>query len=205
MTTRSESEDRRVSRTKARLRGAIAALVHEKPYDAIAVKQILARADVGRSAFYAHFRDKDALLLSAIEEQVRRGGPVAPPSGSDEADWVLRFARPLYDGIARARYAGGARAEGRRHDTLHVRVRQALARTVAEDLRRVVPGGVAPGARVPLELLARFVADGFLLVLEWWIASPDVPSAADAEAAFQALVRPAVRAAIAGAPPTPGR
>ncbi len=38
----SRGEDRRVRRTKGQLRGAIASLIHEKAYDAIAVKEILA-------------------------------------------------------------------------------------------------------------------------------------------------------------------
>ena len=74
---RERDEDRRVRRTKGLLRGALASLVHEKPYDAIAVKEILARADVGRSAFYAHFGDKDALLDSAIRETLRAGATPA--------------------------------------------------------------------------------------------------------------------------------
>ena len=40
-----DGEDRRVQRTKGRLRGAIASLIHEKAYGAIAVKEILARAE----------------------------------------------------------------------------------------------------------------------------------------------------------------
>ena len=51
--------DRRVRRTRGRLRAALGSLLHERPYEDIAVKQILARADVGRSTFYAHFDDKD--------------------------------------------------------------------------------------------------------------------------------------------------
>jgi len=36
-------------------------LAHEKPYDSIAVKEILDRANVGRSTFYTHFQDKHEL------------------------------------------------------------------------------------------------------------------------------------------------
>ena len=38
--------DRRVRKTHALLHDALASLVHEKPYDEIVVKEILARADV---------------------------------------------------------------------------------------------------------------------------------------------------------------
>jgi AcrR family transcriptional regulator len=92
-------EDRRVRRTKRLLRGALASLVHEKPYDAIAVKEILARADVGRSAFYAHFGDKDALLDSAIRETLRASASCAP--GAAPVDAVLGFSGPLLEHVER--------------------------------------------------------------------------------------------------------
>ena len=59
---RVRSTDRRVQKTQDLLHGALASLIHEKSYDAIVVKEILARANVGRSTFYTHFRDKDELL-----------------------------------------------------------------------------------------------------------------------------------------------
>jgi AcrR family transcriptional regulator len=45
--------DRRVARTQKRLREALHSLIHERDYDSIAVKEILDRADVGRSAFWS--------------------------------------------------------------------------------------------------------------------------------------------------------
>src|SRR5687768_16310564 len=66
-----ETADRRVKRTRASLRDALIGLAAEKPYGAIAVKEILDRANVGQSTFYTHFRDKDELLLSGIHEILR--------------------------------------------------------------------------------------------------------------------------------------
>ncbi|MBO0803611.1 MAG: TetR/AcrR family transcriptional regulator [Nocardiopsaceae bacterium] len=55
--------DRRVRRTRALLHQALIELILEKGYGRITVQDILDRADVGRSTFYSHYRDKDALLL----------------------------------------------------------------------------------------------------------------------------------------------
>jgi len=55
--------DRRIQKTKNLLHQALGSLIREKPYDAIVVKEILDRANVGRSTFYTHFRDKDELLV----------------------------------------------------------------------------------------------------------------------------------------------
>ena len=57
--------DRRIQKTKNLLHQALGSLIREKPYDAIVVKEILDRANVGRSTFYTHFRDKDELLVKA--------------------------------------------------------------------------------------------------------------------------------------------
>ena len=65
--------DRRIERTKRLLHGALGSLIHQKSYDDIVVKEILARANVGRSTFYTHFRDKDELLESSAARSTSRG------------------------------------------------------------------------------------------------------------------------------------
>jgi AcrR family transcriptional regulator len=59
--------DRRVQKTRKFLQEALIELVEEKGYDSITVREILDRADVGRSTFYAHFQDKDDLLNSILD------------------------------------------------------------------------------------------------------------------------------------------
>ncbi len=63
-----ERADRRPQRTRRALRDALIALVLEKGYDAVTIREIVERADVGRATFYTHFTDKEALLLSVFEE-----------------------------------------------------------------------------------------------------------------------------------------
>ncbi|NTW70521.1 MAG: TetR/AcrR family transcriptional regulator [Chlorobiaceae bacterium] len=62
-----KKEDRRISRTRRLMHEALMALIVEKGYEEVTVQDILDRADVGRSTFYAHYRDKDELLLSSFE------------------------------------------------------------------------------------------------------------------------------------------
>ncbi|MGH9856414.1 MAG: TetR/AcrR family transcriptional regulator, partial [Acidobacteriota bacterium] len=59
--------DRRVQRTRELLRDALTSAVLEKGYEATTVQDILDRANLGRSTFYAHYRDKDELLVSGFE------------------------------------------------------------------------------------------------------------------------------------------
>ena len=60
--------DRRVRRTRELLRSALLSLILEKGYERVTVRDIIDRADVGRSTFYAHFRDKDDLFLAGFDE-----------------------------------------------------------------------------------------------------------------------------------------
>lgn len=57
-------QDRRVRKTKQNLFDALTSLMAEKRYPMITIQEIIDRADVGRSTFYAHFETKDDLLFS---------------------------------------------------------------------------------------------------------------------------------------------
>jgi len=60
--------DQRVRRTRDRLGDALMELLVEKPFEAITVQHVLERAGVSRSTFYAHYRDKNDLFLSDVDE-----------------------------------------------------------------------------------------------------------------------------------------
>jgi len=59
--------DRRVQKTRKLLQDALIELVAEKGYETITIQELLERANVGRSTFYAHFQDKDQLLYSILD------------------------------------------------------------------------------------------------------------------------------------------
>ncbi len=58
-----KTPDRRVRRTRENLFSALSELMQEKRYNKITIQDIIDRADVGRSTFYAHFETKDDLLF----------------------------------------------------------------------------------------------------------------------------------------------
>src|SRR5216117_2597510 len=66
--TKAKKLDRRVQRTRQLLQDALLAMVIEKGYDATTVQDIIDRANVGRTTFYAHFPDKQTLLTSRLED-----------------------------------------------------------------------------------------------------------------------------------------
>lgn len=60
--------DRRKLRTRKQLREALFELILEKGYDEVKIEDITDRADLGRTTFYLHFKDKEQLLLQSIDE-----------------------------------------------------------------------------------------------------------------------------------------
>src|SRR5512146_975070 len=64
------STDRRVQRTRQALREALLSLMKEKNYNAITVEEITAHANLGRTTFYLHYQDKEALLLEKFADLI---------------------------------------------------------------------------------------------------------------------------------------
>jgi AcrR family transcriptional regulator len=56
---RPANTDLRIRRTRERLGAALIALLEEKAIHDVTVREVLARAKVGRSTFYLHYQDKD--------------------------------------------------------------------------------------------------------------------------------------------------
>ena len=158
-------------------------LIHDKSYDAIAVRDILDRADVGRSTFYAHFRDKDDLLASGIYEALQSIQSTAA-AAADPFAW---FSLPIFEHIHRHRLEGkAAPAEGR--SVIHARLQHTIEELIAADLaRRVTRRQVSP---IPAQLAVKHVASTFILVLNWWLGVGGARSPREADALFRALVNP---------------
>jgi AcrR family transcriptional regulator len=153
--------DRRVQRTKASLHDALIGLAREKPYPSIAVKEILDRANVGRSTFYTHFRDKDDLLESGIHE-ILRSIQFQPRSGST-LERVVAFSLPLLTHIEEHRRAGGPKMKGEDRVVMHAHMQEVLTSLIADELAMTLPG--KSEIEMPTRLVAQHVASTFVLVL----------------------------------------
>jgi AcrR family transcriptional regulator len=185
-----ETQDRRVQRTKSSLHEALIGLAREKPYPSIAVKEILDRANVGKSTFYTHFRDKDELLesgihemLQSIQDRSRYGSPL---------EQVVAFGLPILQHIDEHRRVSGQRMRREGRLAMHEHLGDVLTNLVADDLTRLMRSRRTT-LRVPIELVARHVASAFVLVLNWWIESNDRLTPGEVDAHFRSLVLPALR------------
>lgn len=193
--TRLPVDDRRVQRTKRSLRRAITSLVHDKPLNAIAVKEILARAGVGRSAFYAHFHDKADLAASAIRETLYECEQRSPETNGPED--ILRFSRPLLEHIMTTLSCRSAVGRQEAHVALHAVVGDVLASHITRRIsilgqRRKRRSQCTP-LSVSYELLGAHVAASFIRVVEWSVQQNGAASTAQADAVFALLTLPSLQ------------
>ena len=65
------ASDARIVRTKAALHQALLALLEEKPFDAITVRDLSARAGIGYATFFRHYPSKAALLDDVAADDIR--------------------------------------------------------------------------------------------------------------------------------------
>jgi AcrR family transcriptional regulator len=185
--------DRRVRRTRELLRRALFSLIQEQGYDRITVQDLLDRADIGRSTFYAHYRDKDDLLQSAFEDI--RSALAAEREAAEQAPGATsQFLQPL---LVVFRHV-----EGHRHvwqpltrkggaEVVTRIMRDNVTELVRAHLRSQFPG---LGRNQPqLEAAVQFVAGACLGLLIWWLDN-DVPySAEKLYAIFRRLTTQGVR------------
>lgn len=179
-----------MQKTERLLRESLVSLIHEKSYDSIAVKEILNRANVGRSAFYAHFRDKHALLASGIHQVLREGSQRPLPSGARRFRDLVWFSFPVFEYVSPLRHTEGSLMPREGHTIIHEHLRQVLIDLIADEVSASVPRPEAGGARVPPELLAQYVAGTFILVLNWWVESKSPLSPREADDMFLSMVVP---------------
>ena len=184
--------DRRVQKTQNLLRGALISLIAEKSYDSIVVKEILDRANVGRSTFYMHFQDKDDLLVSGIFEML---GPVPlRPSPGKGHERFLWFSLPIFEHHYRHAHAWGDRIGARGRAILHQHLRRVLAKIIRSSMKREPGAGRKPAQQLPADLASEYVASTFVLVLNWWLDKKMFLPPKEVDDQFRKLILPTLGA-----------
>jgi len=185
---RQEGTDRRSQRTRQLLIEALADLMHGKRYSAISVQEIADRANVGRSTFYAHFTDKDDLMLQGVRQMVGNLEP-GPPGPTN----TLAPSLGLFHHVAEGRNLSHSMAHGRVlsmfFDALQVEL-------TAMFVERLEPRRPSTPTRVPVPLLAAMVAGMLITAVRTWIESGMVVPAEDANRSFTIAAEAALRAGL---------
>lgn len=161
--------DRRKVRTRQLLRDALIALILEQGYDATTIEQVTERANLGRATFYLHYRDKEDLLISTLEntfdELTKDLKPIPmEPNSTADAQALIAFQhaadnRDLYRVMLSGQGSG----------SLIRRVREYLAALLQQRLELLLKQLPSGSVSIPVEILAQHTAGSLITLLIWWL------------------------------------
>lgn len=161
-----ELRDARQIRSRKALHDALLALLLEKPFEQITIREMSERAGIGYATFFRHYPGKEALLgdvaSDKISELIAMTAPMFDTSESTDAVrgvcLFIQRERNLWLALLTGGAAGIVRAEC---------IRQALAEPsrVDESLRWL-----------PEELIITYTAGSMLDLVAWWLGNAHVYS-----------------------------
>lgn len=184
----SKKIDRRVTRTRDRLGDALVALLLEKPFENITVQEVLDRAHISRSTFYAHYRDKNDLFLSDVDEFFQ-GMATLLDRSHDESTRVVPVAE-FFSHVAEVREFYQRLIEtGKVHDTRELGEAH-FARGIEGRLARQPRGRALTTQR--RALLAHGFAGALFSQLSWWLSHITELSASEMDEQFHEMVASSV-------------
>lgn len=180
-----ERQDRRSQRTRHLLSAAFVELLREKGYSAITVSDIIERANIGRSTFYSHYRDKDDLFVNELDrviellsEQIpnQKDMPFFPSLGLFKH---VGYEYELYKSLL---WTPGI-------DLLIKHLQTSLSQRIEQGLQQD-----ERNFEMPLPILASFIAGSFLILLKWWLENKMVYSPEEMDDIFKKLTRQGIEA-----------
>ena len=174
----SEKNDRRSQRTRHLLGEALVALIREKDYSTITVSDIINRANVGRSTFYAHYRDKDDLFVGELDRVIELLSHRIP--NQEESPFFPSLG--LFSHVGEEYELYKSLLWGSGIDLLIKHLQKSLSNRIEQGLQKS-----AREFDIPLPILASFIAGSFLTLLKWWLENKMIYSPEEMDRIFQSL------------------
>lgn len=191
-----EQEDLRVRRTRKLLWDALMALLVERDFEKISVKDICEQAMVHRTTFYKHYEDKHDLLLRGMKEMhdSLAGETDLPKDASLDESLPQHLVR-VFVHVSRNQRFYRLLLCGAGTSSFQTLMRTYLAEGCEARLRRRQQ---QEGLQflVPLPILAQFYAGTLISITTWWLEN-DLPLTPQEMAhAFKLLLTDGYHAAI---------
>src|SRR5713101_5160339 len=156
--------DLRIRRTRSLLSDALVALMQEKPIDKITVQEVLDRATVGRSTFYLHYRDRDDLFLSVLEDGLEMWTTAL--SKQQEKSRRVAPVAEFFAHVASARKLYRALVDSGRIHAFFELAQGYFARGIARRLKEISPTNLV---QRDLDARSQGLAGNLLSLLKWWL------------------------------------
>jgi AcrR family transcriptional regulator len=185
--TKEKKSDRRVMRSQQALTDALLHLMLDKGYAETTVADIVEKANVGRSTFYAHFADKEDLLQQSLQglKAFLTDETTIPPEREGPSHPALSFALPMLLHAFEQRELFNSLMSKRTGAPVQEHFQIMLTDLVLEKL------GTAPSdvdCRIDDTMRAHFIVGAFLGTLLAWIADPGEQTPNTVDRKFRALI-----------------
>jgi AcrR family transcriptional regulator len=191
------NSDRRFQRTEQLLGDALVTLILEKGYDAITIQDIIDRANVGRSTFYAHYQDKQDLLLSgfqALFDDFQHEYTRTAASGKDPVQMAKELSLYFFRHTGAHRELFTAMIGEQGGKIIQEHTQKYLVGFISDLLRKVAE---VHREDLTIEIVANTIAGSYLTMLVWWLDRNLPCPAEEINALFLQLVTPGVQDVLA--------
>ena len=186
---KTEKHDRRSERTRHILAHALVELMLERRYVDLTVQDILDRANIGRSTFYAHYWDKDDLLAGTIQRMIEALSRQVEQCAGDAATLLpslglFQHVQEQYHMLYRA-FVSWQGVE-----IITRMLRTHLCTHVEQRLRSMLPTSTSD---MTITVTTQAVVGTFLALLQWWLEEEMPLRPEQMDAYFRQLVLPGVQ------------
>jgi AcrR family transcriptional regulator len=188
----SNGEDRRSKRSQQALIDALIELMALKTYDSISIKEIVEKANVGRSTFYAHYQTKDDLVKSGFERilDVTLEHMFLSKDNQNlmvDATMLFQHAQGHYHLFKTLMWGAGFEILTKDElNVLYEKMRQRLSQFFTDENK----------LSVPLNVLSIYLSGNLLILLKWWLDNKMPFPPEKMNEMFQALVMPGLKSAL---------
>lgn len=167
--------DRRILRTRRYLGEALLALIIEKGYDAVSIRDITDYADVAYATFFRHYKSKADLLMVQLEQVLK---DIEASAHNTDSHYYLSEGKLLFD-----------------HFQANIVLYQRLLTSseVLHHLKQMIIRNIEPHAtsiyqhytnpQLPLKLFLNHSVSSFLNLVRWWLEN-DMPYSPDEMAIY---------------------
>lgn len=188
-----KTADRRVERTRRLLHRALMSLIVEKRYESITVQEILDRADVGRSTFYMHYRDKDELLADGLRHlnsllDSAQSATAVPTGRSYEK--IIGFSLVMFEHVAGHRKLLRALLDSSAESVVRRELQAVLTANVGREVEKEFQKRKRTALALPPELLTHSLVSTYISLLTWWLNSKHPLPPKEMDEAYRFLVLP---------------
>ncbi|QBD74851.1 TetR/AcrR family transcriptional regulator [Ktedonosporobacter rubrisoli] len=179
-------EDLRVRRTHKLLWEALMALMSERNFDSISVKDICDRAMVHRTTFYKHYEDKYDLLISGMRlmhQSLMKETHL--PLNEEAVDLPAQRFLSIFIHVAEHTQFYKLMLCGNGVGTFYTLLRGYLAELCVEKLKRLQRND--KNFEVPIPITAQYWAGAIISLVAWWLEN-DQPCSPEEMARYTSLL-----------------